>query len=449
MMLQGWRWYGPNDPVSLDDIRQAGATDVVTALHQVPIGEAWTRAAVEERKTCIENGPPGRRRLTWSVVESIPIPDDVKRLGGGATRSIEAWIASLEAVAAAGIRIICYNFMPVVDWCRTDLEWELPNGAKAMRFDQDRFAAFDLHILERPGAEAEYSEAGAGTGQGKSIRGDDAGRYRLSRHGHRQRAAWLDHRTADDPAVPRPLAAISRHRSRPCCAGTSVEFLAARDAGRPKPLGVTPDAASGRPAAAAVRPAAHRLDGRRLSALVRRGALEGERHVLLHRLARRRARQTICPRWRKRFAPRIALRPSARHQAGRRYGLSFFESDHLDGDVDMIAVLEALLVENRKRSAGEPDRVPPRSRPPHARRSRGNQAHQSRLHRHRPPARPRRTARRDPGDRARGLGGREHLTLRCHPRAGGDPVRRGPSICHDRLWNTGSPACAGDDTAKN
>ena len=117
MMLQGWRWYGPNDPVSLDDIRQAGATDVVTALHQVPIGEAWTRAAVEERKHIIENSQPGRSQLTWSVVESIPIPDDVKRLGGKATRSIESWIASLEAVAASGIKIICYNFMPVVDWC--------------------------------------------------------------------------------------------------------------------------------------------------------------------------------------------------------------------------------------------------------------------------------------------------------------------------------------------
>src|SRR5690349_11186769 len=159
MMLQGWRWYGPDDPVSLDDIRQAGATDVVTALHQVPIGEAWTRAAGEERKNLIENSQPGRSPLTWSVVESIPIPDDVKRLGGGATRSIEAWIASLEAVASAGIKIVCYNFMPVVDWCRTDLEWELPNGARAMRFDQDRFAAFELYILQPTGAAREYSPA--------------------------------------------------------------------------------------------------------------------------------------------------------------------------------------------------------------------------------------------------------------------------------------------------
>ena len=155
-MIEGWRWFGPQDPVSLDDIRQAGATDIVSALHQVPIGQAWTTQVVEERKNLIETSPSGRSPLRWSVVESIPIPDDVKRLGAGAKASIEAWIASMEAVARAGIRVICYNFMPVVDWCRTDLEWELPNGAKAMRFDLTRFAAFELHILERPGAQHEY-----------------------------------------------------------------------------------------------------------------------------------------------------------------------------------------------------------------------------------------------------------------------------------------------------
>src|SRR5260370_10924138 len=121
MMLQGWRWYGPNDPVSLDDIRQAGATDVVTALHQVPIGEAWTRSAVEARKNLIENGQPGLSPLTWSVVESIPVPDDVKRVGAKATRSIESWIASLEAVAAGGIRILDYHILPVVDCGGIDL----------------------------------------------------------------------------------------------------------------------------------------------------------------------------------------------------------------------------------------------------------------------------------------------------------------------------------------
>ncbi len=159
-MRQGWRWYGPKAWVSLDDVRQAGATDVVSALHEVPIGEAWTRHGVAARKELIETTPTGRVPLRWSVVESIPIPDVVKRRGGAAKAEIEAWIASLEAVADCGIGVICYNFMPVVDWTRTDIDYPLPTGATAMRFDQDRFAAFDLHILQRPGAEGDYSERG-------------------------------------------------------------------------------------------------------------------------------------------------------------------------------------------------------------------------------------------------------------------------------------------------
>ena len=105
-MLQGWRWYGPNDPVSLDDIRQAGATDIVTALHQIPIGEAWTRAAVAQRKAQIETTPAGRVPLAWTVVESIPVPDDILRGGAGARRAIEVWIESMRAVAAEGINLL-------------------------------------------------------------------------------------------------------------------------------------------------------------------------------------------------------------------------------------------------------------------------------------------------------------------------------------------------------
>src|SRR5215212_10321329 len=157
-MRQAWRWFGPSDPVTLDHVRQAGATDIVSALRHLAPGVAWTRAEVERHRDLIETTPPGRTKLTWSVVESIPVPDDVKRLGAGARESIASWIASLEAVAAAGIRIVCYNFMPVLDWTRTDLDWPLPTGATALRFDQDRFAAFDLHVLEREGAEAEYDE---------------------------------------------------------------------------------------------------------------------------------------------------------------------------------------------------------------------------------------------------------------------------------------------------
>jgi mannonate dehydratase len=155
-MKQAWRWFGPKDPVTLDHVRQAGATDIVSALHHLAPGEAWTRSEVEQYRDRIETTPPGRSPLRWSVIESIPVPDDVKREGRNARRSIEVWIASLEAAAAAGLRTICYNFMPVLDWTRTDLDWPLPTGATALRFDQDRFAAFDLHVLQRAGAEAEY-----------------------------------------------------------------------------------------------------------------------------------------------------------------------------------------------------------------------------------------------------------------------------------------------------
>ena len=150
-MRQAWRWYGPGDNVSLDDVRQAGATDIVTALHELPPGVEWTTAAVAARKRLIEEAP-GASPLRWSVVESIPVPDDVKRLGASAPASIDVWIASMEAVAANGVKTICYNFMPVLDWTRTDLAWPLPNGARALRFDQARLAAFDVHILRRAGA---------------------------------------------------------------------------------------------------------------------------------------------------------------------------------------------------------------------------------------------------------------------------------------------------------
>jgi mannonate dehydratase len=163
-MRQAWRWYGPGDPVSLDDVRQAGATDIVTALHDLPPGVEWTRAAVAARKRLIEEGS-GASPLRWSVVESIPVPDDVKRLGAAARASIDLWIASMEAVAANDVRTICYNFMPVLDWTRTDLAWPLPNGARALRFDQARIAAFDVHILRRAGAGADYSPDILGRGR--------------------------------------------------------------------------------------------------------------------------------------------------------------------------------------------------------------------------------------------------------------------------------------------
>src|SRR5258708_2194359 len=157
-MRQAWRWYGPDDPVTLAHVRQAGAHEIVTALHQFAPGVPWPREAVATRKALIENTPAGRVPLRWTVVESIPVPDDIL-LQGAAARSTEAWIESMRAVAAEGIKIICYNVMPVVDWTRTDLDFPLATGATALRFDHDRFAAFDLFVLKREGAAAGYDAA--------------------------------------------------------------------------------------------------------------------------------------------------------------------------------------------------------------------------------------------------------------------------------------------------
>ena len=345
-MRQAWRWFGPNDPVSLDDIRQAGATDVVHALHHVPPGEVWTVADVKARKALIDMPPAGRSALNWSVIESIPVADDIKRLGGEATKSIAVWIASLEAVAAAGINTVCYNFMPVVDWTRTDLDWLLPSGATALRFDQRRFAAFDLHILKRSGAEQDYNDGERKAAQIEFEAMSTADIETLSK----TIAEGLPGGTTDalDLEAFRRRLADYKDVDAPKLRKHLIEFLES----------VIP-----RAEALNVKLALHPDDPPRpLLGLPRIASTAADYQALFDAVPSPANGMCYCtgslgveakndlPAIAKKFSKRIyfAHLRAVRREADR----SFFEADHLDGDVDMIAVLAELVAEDRTRGDG-------------------------------------------------------------------------------------------------
>jgi mannonate dehydratase len=358
---QAWRWYGPDDPVTLDHVRQAGATEIVSALHQYAPGVAWPRAAVAERKALIENTPRGRAPLEWTIIESIPVPDDIQREGAGARDAIEAWIASMEAVAAEGIRTICYNVMPVVDWTRTDLDYPMPTGATALRFDYDRFAAFDLHVLKRQGAEAEYDTA-------------MRARARKVADGLTQSDAELltKNISAGLPGATTSSANLDAFRER-------IASYA----------GITPDRMRANVVAflEKVTPVAEKLDvrltlhpddpPRAIFGLPRIASTRADYEALFRAVPSRANGICFCVgslgsrpdndvvAMATDFAPRIYfahLRATRIDDGGK--SVSFTESDHLDGDVNMIDVLRAMVAENRTRD--EAWRIP--FRPDHGHR---------------------------------------------------------------------------------
>lgn len=349
-MREAWRWFGPGDPVSLDDIRQAGATDIVSALHHIPIGKIWPLEEIGSYKDLIEGTPEGLSPLCWSVVESVPVHEDVKLAAPGHEKYVQAFIGTMKNLAACDIKTICYNFMPVIDWTRTDLEYALPTGARTLRFDYQRFAAFDLFILQRGGAESDYAREDKERAKSVFAKMSNADREQLSK----DITAGLPGRMTDTYDLDEFRGALARYQgvSKDDLRRNLLSFL-----GKILPvaeeLGIK----------LAIHPDDPPYD---LLGLPRVVCTASDLDELFKALPSPANGLTLCvgtfgsrpdndlPEMAKRFASRIFfshLRGVKRDKDDPR---SFYESAHLESDVDIIAVIKNLLEEEGRRKR-DPD----------------------------------------------------------------------------------------------
>jgi len=367
---QTWRWFGPADTVSIDAMRQAGVQGVVTALHGVPPGTVWSPADIAERQALVGRANDGSASgLAWEVVESLPVSEDIKL--GTATRRehVAAWCTSLEHLAAAGIEVICYNFMPVLDWTRTELAWRLPHGGACMRFDAVDFAAFDVHLLGRAGAVQGIVEALGDEAGGALV---EAAARRHATLGDAGRAALVDNIVCGLPGAAERMT-LDDVRARLAAYGDTdettlrarhVDFLA-EVAPLAERLGVRlcchPDDPPW-PLLGLPRVMSTEDDYRRLMAAV---DVPANGITLCSGSLGARADNDL-PGMMARLGDRVHflhLRNVKREGDAPRG--SFHEAAHLEGDTDMVALLrEVVAEERRRREVGRSDAVIP-MRPDH------------------------------------------------------------------------------------
>ncbi|AZB62803.1 mannonate dehydratase [Cereibacter sphaeroides] len=349
-MRQTWRWFGPKDLVSVDDMRQAGVEGVVSALHHIPTGALWTPEEIARRQREIGVMRDGAASgLNWEVVESLPVSEDIKKQKGDWRVHLETWKASMRNLRAAGIEVICYNFMPVLDWTRTDLAWRRPSGATCMRFDLTDFAAFDIHILERPGAAGELPAAVVEEAARRFAEMDGSRRSELARNvvfglpGAAEQFTLDDvRRHLSDYAAMRPET-LRRHlvdflsEVAPLAEELGVRLCCHPD-DPPFPLLGLPRIMSTEADYAAVMEAVDlKANGITLCTGSLGARAENDLPGMMERLGDR--------------VHFLHLRNVTLERDGDALRNSFFEDGHLEGGTDMVAMIAAILAEERRREA--------------------------------------------------------------------------------------------------